>query len=407
MNAAKTALLSWVRQHVSDPSDQHSVRKAIADFVEQSDNGIKASTWAKYVSEVHLFLAEADDPLHEHFSCPQLRTGRSLAWRTDLAAKVARGPYRHDLAKLYQILAMCKQGVETLNMSGDMLSIAVQVVSGARHVEVVSPIHQWTLLDDGFGVHYIATVKAKHFSPEGKAEAAETPKIRISKTLLPGHLVLRALKKVRHDAKPGDTTAKCQARIISAICPRVRGGAPRVAGGQHPLLRELIDGYNGWYGLAGHKKKKLGIFRQIFNCFEVMEGAIPDTAYRLVRPLAAPIPQSTEEESGEGSESDTEVEMDAEGPLEAGDAAPEPDAAEEPVLGKRKDVPTSTELLEGTRRLRARCDEKTAALKREEGELLKRLEAVRAMLVVAEADVERLDTAVKSFEALCATTFSF
>ncbi|KAG5184282.1 hypothetical protein JKP88DRAFT_289984 [Tribonema minus] len=304
------------------------VRDAIAEYVKQSDRGIKESTWCNYVSEVHLALAAANDPLHEHFNYPQLRRDRGLAWRTDLSNKITKGPFRHDPDKLRRLLDDCAQAVTTLDMSRDMLSVAIQVVTGARHVEVVSPIHQWTLLDDGSGVRYNEAVKAKPFTPEGKAAAAETPKVRSCQTLVPAQLVLRALEHVRREARPGDTTVNCQARIVNAICPRAPGAARKAANGRYALFRELIDGYNAWYGLEGLRKKKIGIFRQVYNCFQVMEGAIPDTvaaaaaslghrppplhvteAYRLVRPAMGLAPLEDGCESADSSDSHVALPM--------------------------------------------------------------------------------------------------
>lgn len=173
MNAAKTALLAYVRAQAPDPTDRAAVQEAIADFIAARVNECEAhgdvarlegaasaavfkqrhfkgywvgsaDTWLNYVSQIHLALEKEGDPMHQNFAGGRpLKTERAAASTALVAELKALRPYVHPRADLLAILDMCVRAVETLDVGRDFLSVAVQVVTGARHVEAATSGRCW------------------------------------------------------------------------------------------------------------------------------------------------------------------------------------------------------------------------------------------------------------------------
>ena len=299
------SLLAYVRKRVEDglnPSDKGAMHKAIEEwytsqsiaydkykaFIAEGNTAaamlLKACNGGcimKYTTLANVIYLTRDalvvgDPLVEHFACPVATTAKKAADKDSLEAKRQIGKYCHS--NIHSTLEWTVAALAAPQLvAPDLLVVALMVISGRRHKEIVCPGHQWAkvgtrrlqanLCVKGSAFNKSCKGKVKEADSTDGVRMAEFGLLEISehvaekfvalkalRTALYGinaDMVLKALEVVRHAVKGVTDIERQNARDRS-----VRA-LLKVA-----QLADLFKGYKAHFGL-----RNLGVhlFRSVYQ----------------------------------------------------------------------------------------------------------------------------------------------
>ena len=212
------------------------------------------------ISAARKEIGEAD-PLHEHFGCKPLTDEVKAAYMVKARAWIAKGPYEHDEGELKQMWSWTHKVIAGKEQcTADMLSVAVMIATGARHVEVMSGEYMWVKTNT-LKLRHQHCRKGRPFAVAARGDAVLLKKTRDVRLILASaDDVLAAIDRVRATA---GGPAGCKQRASNAICSRRTGKS------KHPLLLSFIDGFKAWFvGRNG----SLHIFRALYDATAIAAG---------------------------------------------------------------------------------------------------------------------------------------
>eukprot|EP00611_Tribonema_gayanum_P005951 TRINITY_DN1518_c0_g1_i13.p1 TRINITY_DN1518_c0_g1~~TRINITY_DN1518_c0_g1_i13.p1 ORF type:complete len:550 (-),score=82.93 TRINITY_DN1518_c0_g1_i13:116-1765(-) len=227
------SLLAYVRKRVENglrPSEKGAMHKAIEEwytsqciaydkynaFIAEGNTAaaklLKACNGGcimKYTTLANVIYLTRDalvvgDPLVEHFACPVATTAKKAADKDSLEAKRRIGRYCHsDLhgAVEWTVAALAAPQL----VAPDLLVVALMIITGRRHKEIVCPGHQWAQVGTRRLQANLCT-KGSAFNKSCKGEVKEADSIDgigraefglldISEHVAEKFVVLRALRK--------------------------------------------------------------------------------------------------------------------------------------------------------------------------------------------------------------------
>ncbi|KAG5184912.1 hypothetical protein JKP88DRAFT_244513 [Tribonema minus] len=227
----------------------------------------KRETYANIISSARKQLIAGGDRLHEHFTCPVLTAEVKAAYAALVKSWEAKGKYLHPAAEVREIWKWAGRVVKGEERCGiDILSVAIMIVTGARHMEIVCSKFEWVETGE-YEVKHKLCRKGKTFAVNKRDGTTD---VRVVDLLLASAAdVMAAVQRVR--ASLGDDPKQvtlCKQRASNAIKSRKTGKS------MYPLLAAVIDGYKAWF--VG-RNATLHLIRQMYDCMEIKDHGKPDT----------------------------------------------------------------------------------------------------------------------------------
>lgn len=251
-------LIAHVRAAAPEPGDMEAVHGAIESFF---GDDVRAGS-CSVISAARKMLAGADDPLAQHFACPAVRARVDAIAVARKRADAQTERYAipaDDLVSIKQWAVDVVSGRRPME-SRDMAACAIQLLTGARFVEVVTAGFDFALQGDKIRHRY--ALKNTGFDLESRGSAV---KHRVSSPLADAETIIMAWENLRAELAGGYFSERerenAQARVKTLI--KGRRGNP----GKYPLLAKHMDGYYATHG----KKRLTYFFRHLYVCLKELE----------------------------------------------------------------------------------------------------------------------------------------